>query len=90
MMITDLIDQDDFYEYLQGAGVPLEQGLSPGQCSQVALQWASAQDEQVRVQFAASVALLQEQIPVMLPEVQEALAVLTDALQATVGRPENG
>ncbi len=76
MMITDLIDQDDFYEYLEGAGVPLGQGLSPEQCSKAALQWMSGQDELVRVQFAESVALLQQQIPVMLPEVQEALAVL--------------
>lgn len=80
MMITDLIDQDDFYEYLKGAGVPLEHDLSPGECSQAALQWLSAQDEQVRAQFAESVAQLQQQIPVMLPEVQEALAVLADAL----------
>ena len=80
MMITDLIDQDDFYEYLKGAGVPLEQGLSPWECSQAALQWLSAQDDQGRAQFAESVALLQKQIPVMLPEVQEALAVLADAL----------
>ncbi len=80
MMITDLVDQDDFYEYLQGAGVPLEPGLSPEKCSQAALQWVSAQDEPARAQFAASVTLLQEQIPVMLPEVQEALAILADAL----------
>ncbi|SEQ05727.1 hypothetical protein SAMN03080615_00213 [Amphritea atlantica] len=80
MMITDLIDQDDFYEYLKGAGVPLEQGLSPWECSKAALHWLSTQDELGRAQFAESVALLQKQIPVMLPEVQDALAVLADAL----------
>jgi len=78
MMIADLIDQDDYFDFLKAAGVPLEQGWSPQQCSQAALAWLVDQDDVIRTQFSVSVTELQEQIPVMLPEVQEALAILIE------------
>lgn len=78
MMIADLIDQDDYFDFLKAAGVPLEQGWSPKQCSQAALAWLVDQDDVIRTQFSVSVTELQEQIPVMLPEVQEALAILIE------------
>ncbi|MCV6612067.1 MAG: hypothetical protein OIF55_14925 [Amphritea sp.] len=77
MMIVDLVDQDDFFEFIKGLGVPVEQGWTPQQCSQAALAWLVDQNEVVRTQFDVSIAELQEQIPVMLPEVRDALEILT-------------
>lgn len=76
MMITDLIDQDDFFDLLIEAGVPLDEGNSPMQCSQAALRWLEDQNDEVRNDFNGSMLALQKQIPVMLPEVQEALSLL--------------
>ena len=77
MMIVDLVDQDDFFEFIKGLGVPVEQGWTPQQCSQAALAWLVDQNEVVRTRFDVSIAELQEQIPVMLPEVRDALEILT-------------
>ncbi len=77
MMIVDLVDQDDFFEFIKGLGVPVEQGWTPQQCSQATLAWLVDQNEVVRTQFDVSIAELQEQIPVMLPEVRDALEILT-------------
>ena len=76
MMIADLIDQDDYYDYIQGAGVPLVAGCSPLACSQAALAWLPQQSEAVRAEFAQLLSALQPKIPLMLPEVQDALALL--------------
>lgn len=78
MMITDLIDQDDFFEFLKGAGVPLEQDWTPEQCSQAALAWLVEQDEAIKTQFAIAVAELKEKKSIMLPEVQDALSILAE------------
>ncbi len=78
MMITDLIDQDDFFDLLMQAGIPLEEGDSPLQCSQAALRWLEGQNDNVRDGFNTSMLDLQKQIPVMLPEVQDALSLLID------------
>ncbi|WP_432474547.1 hypothetical protein [Amphritea sp. HPY] len=78
MMITDLIDQDDFFEFLQGAGVQLDQGWTPEQCSQAALAWLVEQDETIKTQFAIAVAELKEKESIMLPEVRTALAILIE------------
>ncbi len=78
MMIADLIDQDDFFDFLKGSGVPLEDNWTPQQCSQAALAWLVDQNDVIRTQFAVSVVELKEQIPVMLPEVKDALMILVD------------
>ncbi|WP_290702856.1 hypothetical protein [Amphritea sp.] len=78
MMITDLIDQDDYFDLLEQAGVPLEPGCSPQQCSQAALLWLEDQNDEVRDQFGASMHELKTQITVMLPEVRDALSLLID------------
>ncbi|GGK56418.1 hypothetical protein [Amphritea balenae] len=78
MMIADLIDQDDFFDFLKGSGVPLEDSWTPQQCSQAALAWLVDQNDVIRTQFAVSVVELKEQIPVMLPEVKDALMILVD------------
>ncbi|RTE64693.1 hypothetical protein EH243_15730 [Amphritea opalescens] len=76
MMITELIDQDDYIEYLLKVGVPLEPQVSPEQCSQVALQWLAQQDESTHAAFAALLAELEPKQTVMLPEVQAAFKLL--------------
>ncbi|BBB26976.1 hypothetical protein [Amphritea japonica] len=76
MMITDLIDQDDFFDLLVQAGVSLEQGWSPQQCSDAALLWLKDQPDEVHDSFKVLLAELQKQIPVMLPEVRDALTIL--------------
>ena len=78
MMIAELIDQDDFFDFLKGSGVPLQQDWTPQQCSQAALAWLVEQNEVIRTQFAVSVSELQDKLPVMLPEVQDALAILIE------------
>ncbi|MBQ0757474.1 MAG: hypothetical protein KBT54_10255 [Amphritea sp.] len=78
MMITDLIDQDDYFDLLEQAGVPLEQGCSPQQCSQAALLWLETQNDEVCDGFRVSMHELKAQIPVMLPEVRDALSLLID------------
>ena len=78
MMITDLIDQDDYFDLLEQAGVPLEQGCSPQQCSHAALLWLEDQNDEVRDRFRASMHDLKTQITVMLPEVRDALSLLID------------
>ncbi len=80
MMITDLIDQDDFFDLLEQAGVPLEPGWSPKQCSEAALLWLEGLPDEVRDRFKALLSELQTQIPVMLPEVRDALSILEEGV----------
>ncbi|WP_428034577.1 hypothetical protein [Amphritea sp.] len=76
MMITDLIDQDDYFNIILGAGVPLAPDCSPEQCSRALLAWLPLQDAQTRAGCVQLLAELQKQTPIMLPEVQSALALL--------------
>lgn len=76
MTATDPVDQKDFLDFIRRLGVPVEPGWTPQQCSQAALAWLVDQNEVVRTQFDMSVAELQERIPVMRPEVRDALEIL--------------
>lgn len=76
MMIVELIDQDDYIEWMQNLGVPVTADYSPEQCSQQALAWLPTQDTATVQEFTQALAALQEQTPVMLPEVADALALL--------------
>ncbi|MBU2967005.1 hypothetical protein Q4508_17585 [Amphritea sp. 2_MG-2023] len=80
MMITELIDQDDYRDWLMQAGVPvLAESDSPIQCSEAALRWLETQDDGIRAQFKVAVAEFNEKRPIMLPAVQEALCLLDNA-----------
>ncbi|SEQ03736.1 hypothetical protein SAMN03080615_00122 [Amphritea atlantica] len=77
-MNSVLKDQNDFIAFLKGSGVPLKQTWTPQQCSQAALAWLVDQNDVIRTQFAVTVAELQDNTPVMQPEVKEALSILLD------------
>ena len=73
-----LKDQNDFFAFLKGSGVPLKQTWTPQQCSQAALAWLVDQNDIIRTQFAVSVTELQDKDQAMQPEIKEALSILLD------------
>ncbi|RTE65618.1 hypothetical protein EH243_11805 [Amphritea opalescens] len=73
-----LKDQNDFFAFLKGSGVPLKQTWTPQQCSQAALAWLVDQNDVIRTQFAVTVTELKDNDQVMPPEIQEALSILVD------------
>lgn len=77
-MISVLNDQNDFYDFLKGTGVPLNHSWTPRQCSQATLAWLVDQNDIVRTQFAVTVTELQDNTRVMLPEIREALSILAE------------
>ncbi|MBR9868992.1 hypothetical protein [uncultured Amphritea sp.] len=77
-MISVLKDQDDFFAFLRGSGVPLKQTWTPQQCSQAALAWLVDQNDVIRTQFAVTVTELQDSTQVMQPDIKEALSILLD------------
>lgn len=76
MMITDLIDQDDYAELLAQLGAPVHIGMTPRQCSVAALEWLEQQNDAVYDTFETGISELRSKTAIMLPEVQEALALL--------------
>ncbi|WP_299200097.1 hypothetical protein [uncultured Amphritea sp.] len=78
-MISVLKDQNDFFAFLQGSGVPLKHTWTPQQCSQAALAWLVDQNDVIRTQFAVTVTELQDNAQVMQPEIKEALSILVDS-----------
>ncbi|MBU2965305.1 hypothetical protein Q4508_16560 [Amphritea sp. 2_MG-2023] len=73
-----LKDQNDFFAFLKGSGVPLKQTWTPQQCSQAALAWLVDQNDVIRTQFAVTVTELKDNDQVMPPEIKEALSILVD------------
>ncbi|MEH6580189.1 MAG: hypothetical protein V7731_24315 [Amphritea sp.] len=78
MMIADLVDQDDFRDLLKGVGVPVENDWTPEQCSQAALTWQEAQGQQVNAELYRVMQELNQQQPLLLPEVKNALDMLIE------------
>ncbi|WP_417224128.1 hypothetical protein [Amphritea sp.] len=80
MMITELIDQDDYRDWLMQVGIPLPAEVdSPAECSAVALRWLEAQNDGIRAEFRAAFTEFNAKRPIMLPAVQEALCLLESA-----------
>ena len=78
MMIAELVDQDDFYQLLQSAGIPLESHWTSEQCAVMALEWR--RDDQCNAQMAAefdrAIGELKHKEQLLLPEVKAALQIL--------------
>ncbi|MDO6561938.1 hypothetical protein Q4488_00940 [Amphritea sp. 1_MG-2023] len=80
MMITELIDQDDYRDWLIQAGIPLPTEIdSPAECSAAALRWLETQDDGIRAEFKAAVTAFNTKRSIMLPVVQAALCLLENA-----------
>ena len=77
-MMSVLNNQNDFYKFLKGSGVPLKHSWTPRQCSQATLAWLVDQNDVVRSQFAVTVTELQDNTEVLQPEIREALSILAD------------
>ncbi|WP_020405193.1 hypothetical protein [Hahella ganghwensis] len=76
MMIADLVDQDDLYNYLLQIGAPVAKGSDPRQAVETTLGWLQTQPAEKRMEVDRMAQQLMKKPELLLPAVKAAVEAL--------------